>query len=235
MRKIPKPIAFAGYTAAAIMIAAGGVFFAQSAGAVVINDDPDGGFSLDANPYPFSDTTFSPGSTADWLVTARLVGSANSPLTVQFEYSGLLATDPDGLDLRVQECAVPWTGSPATCVAPSTIYNGPYASAPVSVQNLGTLVVGVDRYFLMNFSLPDPTPDSMQGQDAFFRFIFTATGDSETVTNLPRTGGVDLVGPLLLGGGLVLGGLILARQRVGKAAVEAAQLGQSGQKQGVLR
>ena len=49
------------------------------------------------------------------------------------------------------------------------------------------------------------------------------------MTNLPRTGGVDLVGPLLLAGGLVLGGLILARQRVGKAA-EAAQI-----QQGVLR
>ena len=230
MRRIPKPIAFAGYTAAAILIATGGVFFAQSAGAVVINSDPDGGFSLDANPYPFSDTTFSPGSTADWRVTARLTGAENSPLTLQFQYSGLLATHPDGLDLRVQECSVPWVGSPATCAVPTTIYNGPYSSAPVSVQDLGTLVVGTDRYFLMNFSLPLGTPDTMQGQDAFFRFTFTATGDSETVTNLPRTGGVDLVGPLLLGGGLVLGGLILARQRVGKAAEAAATI-----QQGVLR
>jgi hypothetical protein len=223
MRRIPKPIAIAGYTAAALMIAAGGMFFAQSAGAAVINDDPDGAFSLDANPYPFSYTTFSPGSTQDWLITAQLGGTENAALTLQLDYSGVLATDPAGLDLLVVECSTPFAGPPASCGGTeTTIYEGAFASAPMTVQDLGTMVAGTNRYFLANFTLPIGTPDSMQGQDANFRFTFVAANDSENVNNLPRTGGVDLVGPLLLGGGLVLGGIMLARQRAGRAAELAA-------------
>jgi hypothetical protein len=222
MRRIPKPLAIAGYTAAALMIAGGGLVFAQSAGAVVI-DDGDGVFTLDATPYPFVESDWSPESEEDLLITARLAGTENAALTLQMDYSGVLTTSPDGLELLVQECSVPFAGDPATCGGTATpIYGGPYATAPMSVIDLGTLVAGTDRYFLANFALPAAAPDTMQGQEANFRFTFTAANDSENVNNLPVTGGVDLVGPLLLGGGLVLGGLILARQRAGKAAESAA-------------
>lgn len=223
MRRIPKPLAIAGYTAAALMIAGGGLVFAQSAGAVVI-DDGDGVFWLDADPYPFAETNWSPGSEEDLLITAVLdPGSGDAALTLQMDYSGVLATSPDGLDLLVQECSEPFAGDPATCGGTATtIYDGPYASAPMSVIDLGTIAAGTSRYFLAHFSLPLDTPDEMQGQEADFRFTFVANNDSEDVNNLPTTGGVNLVGPLLLGGGLVLGGLILARQRAGKAAELAA-------------
>lgn len=218
MRRIPKPIAIAGYAAAVVLMAAGGVMFAQAAGAVVI-DDGDGVFTLDANPYPFSHTDFSPGSREEWRIDAINGGAAVADLTLQLSYSGVLATDPDGLDLSLHECSVAWTGAPSTCGGTETpLYDGEYASAPTGVQNLGTIGAGVSRHFLAVFSLAALTPDDMQGQEAEFAFSFTASNDTETVTNLPRTGLPDLFGPILLGAGLVLGGLILARQRAGAAA-----------------
>jgi hypothetical protein len=222
MRRIPKPLAIAGYTAAALMIVGGGLAVAQSASAVVI-DDGDGQFTLDATPYPFVETDWMPGSEEDLLITAVLAGTEDAALTLQMAYSGLLATSPDGLDLLVQECSVPFSGDPATCTGTATtIYDGPYSSAPTSVIDLGTLVAGVDRYFLANFALPAPASDAMQGEEANFRFTFVANNDSENVNNLPTTGGVNLIGPLLLGGGLVLGGLVLALRRASKAAEQAA-------------
>jgi hypothetical protein len=218
MRRIPRPIAIAGYTAAAILIAAGGVMFAQSAGAVPI-DDGDGVFTLDATPYPFSHTDFSPGSREEWLIDAINGGADAAALTLQLSYSGVLATDPDGLDLSVHECSVAWAGAPSTCGGTETVlYDGPYASAPTGVQDLGTIGGGVTRHYLAVFSLAADTPDTMQGQEANFAFSFTASNDTETVTNLPRTGVPDLLAPIMLAAGLVLAGLILARQRAGAAA-----------------
>jgi hypothetical protein len=218
MRRIPKPIAFAGYTAAAILIAAGGVMFAQSAGAVPI-DDGDGVFTLDATPYPFSHTDFSPGSREEWRIDAINGGAEPAALTLQQSYSGLLATSPDGLDLLVHECSVAWAGAPSTCAGTETVlYDGPFSSAPTGVQDLGMIGAGISRHFLAVFSLAADTPDTMQGQEANFAFSFTASNDTETVTNLPRTGPPDLLAPLMLAAGLVLAGLILARQRAGAAA-----------------
>lgn len=223
MRRIPKPIAIAGYTAAAILMAAGGVMFAQSAGAVVI-DDGDGVFTLDARPYPFSHTEFSPGSREEWLIDAVNGGAAAADLTLQLSHSGVLATDPDGLDLLVSECSVPWADDPSNCTGTETVlYDGAYASAPTGVQNLGTIPGSTSRYFLAVFSLPADTPDTMQGQEAEFAFSFTASNDTETVTNLPRTGLPDLIGPILIAAGLVIAGLILARQRAGAAAERVDQ------------
>lgn len=220
MRRIPKPIAIAGYAAAVVLMAAGGVMFAQSAGAVIIDDDHDGVFTLDASPYPFSETEFSPGSSADLLITAQLGGGqGDAAFTLQLSYSGVLATDPDGLDLLLQECSVPFSGSPLSCSGTATdLHNGTFASASTALRDLGTIQEGGERYFLARFSLPADAPDTMQGQEANFTFTFTAQNDSENVTNLPRTGVPDLIGPILLGAGLVLGGLILARQRAGAAA-----------------
>ncbi len=123
--------------------------------------------------------------------------------------------------VRARVLGAPWAGAdPATCGGTETVlYDGPVLGRADRSPGPGHDRRGArSRHFLAVFSLPDPSPDTMQGQEAFFAFSFTASNDTETVTNLPRTGVPDLLAPLMLAAGLVLAGLILARQRAGAAA-----------------
>lgn len=208
----------------------------------VIENGLAGHLTLAADPYPTTvESAFmalSPGSVVHWQIATHLV-DPSSPLTMQFKRDGELVERPgtDGLGLQVRSCEEEWTAFPAapTCgsgeesVIAQTPLNsvaefGPLAanSDPVPgaspVYDLGVLTNVHAKYVLVSLSVPaqaDLTAQSdrtLMGLQSSFGFGFTAMGDDELAPLLPSTG-VDPLGIILVAGGLLGVGLVLASAR----------------------
>jgi hypothetical protein len=214
---------------AAVLLALGGAFVvsAPPASADIISDG--GALSLDAAPGVLSDDTMAPGDKIYWPISADLNATTEGTLTLQVTSSQPLATDPAGLELQLSSCPDPWTVSADPTVAPSCdggpgtniIPLTPFADIPTSKRwNLGTRAAVSDLPMMATLSLPLNVPASLQGETAKVNLGFTALGDTENANpSDPKkpplaTTGVDALGPLLLGIGLLLAGVTLGRLRV---------------------
>lgn len=221
MRALPRPIAGVGYLLAGGLVVLGATSFASTAGAVVaIDDGAPGILSLETEPLPGWTTQMNPGDVVYWPMTTVLEAGEPGDLGVRIEYSGGLTTTSNGLQIAFESCPEPWSDDPEPQCASgaSTLSSGPItALAQGTTWNLGEISPGVGPYFLATLSLPDVMSTSLQGQDATVAFGFTALGDTASVTSpptLPSTG-LNLLPALWLASGIVIGGLVLARQRVG--------------------
>ncbi len=183
-------------------------------------DDGESGLLWIETPVVEVDAELSPGDRILWPFTVGLSDQASSSLHLRIDRSGALALDPAGLTVEVLECSVPWTvpADPAdepVCAGTQTevVAEVPMASVDLDARDLGTLVSGVDRYFLAIIAFPDPAPVELQAASASFRFEFQAAGDSEGVGTDPPTSiaftGVAVGGPLALAAALGVAGVVL--------------------------
>ena len=209
--------ALPGYAVGIALVAFGGLSVAQGAAAVdTIDNGEPGMLWLESSPLPEWTEAMEPGDVAHWPVTTMLSVDATGDLSLELEHSGALASDADGLRLRLERCDEPWEGE--TC-APGAelIEDGALAGIPSnSLYDLGQ-IPGGDRgpYFLLTLSLPEVMPVELQGQQADLALGFTAFGDTASITvpgSLPNTG-VNVSGGIAVAAGLVIAGLVFARQR----------------------
>lgn len=221
MRPMPRPAAIAGYLAAGALVVLGAVSLASSAGAVVAIDEGEPGVLwLEAETLPEWTTTMDPGDAVQWPITTMLESEEDGVLGLEVEHSGGLAATPAGLQLRFAQCDAPWSEDvEPTCAGHETvIVDGPLSSIPSgSMWSLGPIEPGAGPYFLATLWLPEVMSTSLQGESASIAFGFSALGDSASVTVPPGLAltGVDVLPGLWLMTGLVVAGLVLARQRAG--------------------
>jgi hypothetical protein len=210
-----------GYLVAAGLVALGAGTFASTAGAVVaIDDGAPGILQLETEPLPEWTSQMDPGDEIHWPITTVLEAGEPGELGVRVEYSGGLTSTPSGLRLAFESCAEPWSDDPAPqcALGATTLSSGPINDiSSGTTWNLGEITPGVGPYFLATLSLPEVMSTDLQGQDATVAFGFTALGDTASVTSppgLPLTG-LNLLPGAWLASGIILGGLVLARQRAG--------------------
>jgi hypothetical protein len=139
-----------------------------------------------------------------------------------------LAESPDGLRFELTSCDEPWLlpalpDGAATCDGGAgvvEIADAAFATTDAAHDfALGRIEPGEPRYFLVTLALPLSTPGAVAGQPAELSFGFLASAPqpaSVPATRLAATGG-GFLGPVLLGAGLLVGGLTLARARATEA------------------
>lgn len=228
MIRLPRPIAVLSYLAAAAITTAGGIALATSAGAVTIDDGESGYLTADVASVPFEEEDLTPGDTRYWLIALNLDAEGEGDLTLEFEASGALVETPAGLQMSLDQCTEAWTtGATPTCAGlDEEIIDGPVSDIDESlIYDLGTIEPDDGPFFLVTLSLPGSVPDELQDTRGDLGFGFTADESSAVIVipgdDDPADGGglaitgVDLTGPLLLAAGLLLGGFVLARQRMG--------------------
>lgn len=221
MRPLPRPVAGGGYAIATGLVILGAASFATTAGAVVaIDDGAPGILSIETEPLPGWTSQMDPGDVVYWPITTVLDAGEPGELGVRVEYSGGLTSTSSGLRLDFESCPEPWTDDPEPQCASgaSSLSSGPInAVAPGTTWNLGEITPGVGPYFLATLSLPEVMSTSLQGQDATVAFGFTALGDTASVTSPPGLAltGLNILPALWLASGIIIGGLVLARQRAG--------------------
>ncbi|WP_454704958.1 hypothetical protein [Schumannella luteola] len=209
--------AAAGYAAGGVLVVLGALGVSAGAAADAhIDDGAPGMLSLEASALPEWSQQMQPGDSVLWPISAMLEVSGHGELSVEIRHSGSLADDPQGLHLRLRECEREWIADECPTGA-VTVVEGRLADIESgSVVDLGEIEPGGGPYFLAELSVPDTMPVELQGTDATIAFGFTASGDTATVTvpgGLPNTG-ANRLAPLAIGAGVVLVGLVLARQRV---------------------
>ena len=215
-----------GFTVAAALVAVGalGVATAAAADPVPENGQP-GLLSLNADPYPMQDPNMAPGDRIRWPITADMSAPDAAELTLAIQTSGLLASDPGGLRMSLQSCAVAWIvpadpSVDASCAAgeQTVLAMTPTASLdPSTVWHLGTIADNGARYFLVTLWLSPSADGALLSASGRVALGFTAAGETQSVsTDGPglATTGADAVGLILLAGGLLLGGIVLASVRL---------------------
>jgi hypothetical protein len=226
MKKLTKPAAFLGYLGAGVLVLAGTLAVADGAGAVpAIDNGEPGMLVLEADPALMVDSEMAPGDKLYWPIATQLDVAEVGSLELTIEHAGVLASTAGGLRLSIEQCTGPWSSEPVpTCsLGASEVVDRPLDSLDSGSHfELGTITQHHGPYFLVTVSLPDNVPIALQGTSATIALGFTALGDTAAVTvplggQLPNTG-VNLGAPLLLGAGLVLGGLVFARQSAGRPA-----------------
>jgi spore coat-associated protein N len=131
-----------------------------------------------------------PGDRIERLVS--LVNSGNQNLnavTLTTNAAGspsVLTTDAiNGLQLTVDACSVPWTGTaaPYTCAGTLTpvLAKVPVVGSNLALSNLTSLTAGKTDNLRVSATLPATAGDAFQGQTSTVGFSFTATQRSETV------------------------------------------------------
>ncbi len=228
MSGLLRVLTVASFTAAGLMVAAGGILVATAANAEVVATTGNGILSLDAAPAILADDTMSPGDRIYWPITANLNAASAGHLTLKITSSDALATDTGGLRLAVASCPVPWTPSGDPTVSPSctgglavtVVADTPLANVHASkIWNLGTMPRVSARNYLATISLPSSVPARLQGASGDLQFSFTALGDTVNAKPSDPGGqtlaftGLDPLGPALLAAGLLLAGFTLARVR----------------------
>jgi hypothetical protein len=204
-----------GSVLAAALVVAGGLVVAASARAEP-HIGPAGRLQLTTAPDPLGVQELSPGETAVWRVDATLLVDDRAQLWLAVGGTGRLATDAAALHVELRRCGVAW----ASTLCPSgdesiVLPDTPVASLlGTAALSLGTISPAAPAHLLATVRLPS---SAFVGQDGTLRLTFTADGDTRTVSTadpgrLPTTGAV-VGGPLLLGAGLVLGGVVLASAR----------------------
>ena len=229
MKRLPTPVATIGFLVAAALATVGGLAIAAPASALML-PDPDGILSISVSAVPLWESDIQPGETRYWLIDTELDSTEPGELTLVLDADGELAAHPQGLHMSFDRCSEPWTAAttPTCAGTASTVMDGALATINEShVHDLGVIRPHDGPYFLATLSLPAVTPNDLQDTEGTIGFGFTAAEDTSVVIidgiggggsgggGLVRTG-VDLAGPLMLAGGLILGGFILARQRAGE-------------------
>jgi hypothetical protein len=203
----------AAIRSAAIAVALGGVVLgsAAPASADTVDDGTPGLLTIDAQPRELQ-LELDPGMQGDWLLTPRLDAESSAAITLQITSEGVLAENPAGLRVSVEECPGAWAPAPggqATCAAPASVLLPPTAFAdipPAESFPLGTLTAGGERYLRVIVALPDPAPGELQGGHAEFALGFSAAGELVVVDPVPVTPSVPSGGtPSVAQTGVVLG------------------------------
>lgn len=231
--RIPRAVAAAGIVIATLLVAGGALIAAQSAGAVQVPGTSGDHLTLEADSYPADWTSVQPGDAIDWQVWPVLTGEPDAALGLKIDRGGDLTATPDGLQLLLRMCPVPWAGAPGnlTCSggAGTTIVNSPMMSIdPTHNYDLGTIDEGSGPYFLATLSIPSgmtiSQQQAVQGWTGSFGFGFTASGELVTITpaGVLASTGVDPLGPLLIGAGILLGGALLTLSRARRETVVTA-------------
>jgi hypothetical protein len=204
-----------GSALAAALVVVGGVFVASSAQAAP-HVGPAGRLQLTTAPDPLGVRDLAPGETAFWRVDASLLVEDRARLWLAVDGTGRLSTDAAALRVELRRCGVAWASS----LCPSGDESVVLPDAPVASllgtagMSLGTISPTSPAHLLATVRLPS---SAFVGQDGTLRLTFTADGDASTVSTddsgrLPTTG-ATVGGPLLLGAGLLLGGVVLASVR----------------------
>lgn len=235
MKRLSRPIAVLSYLAATAIAATGAFTLATSAGAVTIDDGEAGYLTADVASVPFEEADLTPGDTRYWLIALNLDAEGEGDLTLEFEADGELVETPAGLQLSLDQCTEAYTtGATPTCAGlEDEIIDGPVSEVDQSlIYDLGTIDPNDGPFYRVTLSLPGSVPDELQDTRGDLGFGFTAD-ESSAVIVIPGDDdddpdnngglaitGVDLTGPLLLAAGLLLGGIVLARQRTGEPREE---------------
>jgi hypothetical protein len=213
----------AALAVAGVAVVAGALSVATAAGAAPVPEGGRSGFlRLDADPYPADNLSIARGERLLWPVTAELEAPSAGELSVRVESAEPLAESADGLRFRLVACAEPWTlpADPdgiATCGSAEEVIVADEAFATTTTEQLwelGAILPGVPRYFLITLSLPLSTPGAIAAEPAELAFGFTARelpGPSTVAAT-----GATAAGPLLVAAGLLLGGMVLVRVRSGE-------------------
>lgn len=132
-----------------------------------------------------------PGDTVEKLVTLANtgtsdLGSVSLTTTDTANTPSALTTDPtNGLQLLIENCSTPWTGTAApyacggtktTVLVPSSV-----VGANRALTNLTSLTSGKADNLKVTTTLPKSAPDSFQGAASTVGFNFAATQRAETV------------------------------------------------------
>lgn len=147
-----------------------------------------------------SQVDLDPGESAYRLVTLHLDTEPSAALSVQLTSTGSLASDPDGLQVGIDECTTPWgaplaPGGPPSCAAGLT--------APLPLVAFSTLAAGdwralgvldehTPRYLRITLALPDSLPTALRGGRADYQLAFAAAGDVVPVVGPPTSAPKDL-------------------------------------------
>ena len=144
---------------------------------VVSVDVADAGSGM----VPFTGGLMLPGDSRRFPVD--LVNSGNTALsTVSLgstaTVSSVLDTDPvNGLQLKVEDCSLPWAESNSvwTCAGTKTnLYAGRMVVSNFSLSGAASLVAGGVDHLLLTASLPSSaSTDAYQGASSSLRFVFT--------------------------------------------------------------
>ena len=225
MKRLPLPVAALGLLAASVLSGAGALGIATSASAIPVPDE-DGILSIHVNTLPLWHDDLAPGDVRYWFIETDLDAPAAGELTMELEATGVLSMHPQGLMMRIDRCTEAWTqdDAPACAGEEASLMAGPVSDIDQStVWDLGEIQPHDGPFFLVTLALPDLMPSELQNRTGTVGFGFTAD-EATAVVEIPNgpdgpggfaETGTDLAGPLMLAGGLIVGGLILTRQRVG--------------------
>ncbi|MFJ4171776.1 TasA family protein [Paenarthrobacter sp. NPDC089714] len=131
-----------------------------------------------------------PGDKVEKLVTLANTGNSdlnNVTLTTSAGATGsLLTTDTtNGLQLTIENCSVPWTGSaaPYTCGGTKTtvLASAPVIGANKVLNNLTSLTSAKTDNLKVTTAFPTTADNTFQGATSTIAFSFTGTQRTETV------------------------------------------------------
>ena len=210
-------------TLAAVLVASGSSLVAVAASAAPVPETGENGLlTLDADPYPAQNITIERGERVLWPVTADLDAPTTGELSVRIVSEQPLAESPSGLRFQLASCDEPWMlpalpSGTATCdggAGTVEIADAAFATTDAGRDfALGPIAPGVPRYFLVTLSLPLSTPGALADEPAELSFGFLAADPEQVrVAQLAATGG-GFLGPVVVGAGLLVGGLTIARMR----------------------
>lgn len=183
---------------ASLVMAVGLSLFSMRASAafVPIPDAQGPHLQLQSDPYPAQFLGMSPGSVAQWQISAATADPVAS-LTVEFVHGGALVTQPiDGLQVQVQRCDAAWLTVATAPVCSDNRQNvfGPAAanSLPVGTHtDLAGITSAKGKYLLVTMSLPDTAyaraDKTLQGLSGTLSFGLTAAGTTATRTTVIGT------------------------------------------------
>ena len=132
-----------------------------------------------------------PGDRIERLVTLSSgtadLGSVTLTTSAGLPASALTTDTTNGLQLTVESCSQPWSGSsaPYTCDAPGAAKKTVLASGPIigvnrSLTGLNALKAEGKDYLKFSAVLPGTAPGSFQGAASTVTFAFTATQRAAT-------------------------------------------------------
>lgn len=131
-----------------------------------------------------------PGDKIEKLVTLSNTGNSDlnavTLTTAAVAPASLLTTDPtQGLQLTIESCTTPWTGStaPYACGGTKTtvLADGPVIGTDKPLASLASLVNGKTDNLKVTATLPKSAPNAFQGATSTIGFTFTGTQRTETV------------------------------------------------------
>lgn len=143
-----------------------------------------------ANTLNVPVTGLLPGDTVEKLVTLENTGNSGlNKVTLTTDAgatASLLTTEAvDGLQLAIENCSIPWTGTaaPYSCNGTKTTVLGssPIIMANADLANLTALTAAKTDNLKVSTTLAKSAPNTFQGATSTISFTFTGTQRTETV------------------------------------------------------